>query len=537
MNSVIAIELNNVVSEYVRTHTLTGNPNLDQRIVLICISFLTTYIAVVMAFGKTWFTDKVMPLFNRNKPKDYFSFLPKNRVARIEAGDSNISGNSLYTIISQHLLLSPDKVESKWSVWSGSINSKKEVSLTANTYVGSSKWIMSGDLADMPFQKTILKEDEVYMSKYFYTRFNNRRMKMEYYKTHGNSSQKLYVLIEKTSDEEEDVIRTFASDYFCKLKKEYDARRKVVVCEDVKLYEIRNGEWTKTATLPKKLNSTIVGDTCRNIFSDVHLFEHKIKDVYTSLDIPYKRGYLLYGPPGTGKTSSVRSVASHSKKSIYKITFREKGLGDDEYIALLSKTEEDSIVLFEDVDPLLLQEGGFIEKSTSIEPKKGKGNITENSSGSEDGSKNENGNENKEKKKGKKVTTSVRVSYSTLLDALDGINGNLGRMTFITTNHPDKMGSALLRPGRIDRKFKMDYTSNDEIHEYFQMFYKFFDLDVDTIKEQAALFITNLRNHKRGNKLTFAQLQQFLVQYLEDIEKAVENTHLIYENEEFERYV
>ena len=99
------------------------------------------------------------------------------------------------------------------------------------------------------------------------------------------------------------------------------------------------------------------------------------------------------------------------------------------------------------------------------------------------------------------------------------------------------MGSALLRPGRIDRKFKMDYTSNDEIHEYFQTFYKFFDLDVDTIKEQAALFITNLRNHKRGNKLTFAQLQQFLVQYLEDIEKAVENTHLIYENEEFERYV
>lgn len=37
----------------------------------------------------------------------------------------------------------------------------------------------------------------------------------------------------------------------------------------------------------------------------------------------------------------------------------------------------------------------------------------------------------------------------------------------ITTNHPDKIGKALARKGRLDLKIYFGYASNDEIKEYF----------------------------------------------------------------------
>ena len=42
------------------------------------------------------------------------------------------------------------------------------------------------------------------------------------------------------------------------------------------------------------------------------------------------------------------------------------------------------------------------------------------------------------------------VSFSGLLNALDGVRSQEGRILFMTTNHKEKLDPALLRPGRCD---------------------------------------------------------------------------------------
>lgn len=43
----------------------------------------------------------------------------------------------------------------------------------------------------------------------------------------------------------------------------------------------------------------------------------------------------------------------------------------------------------------------------------------------------------------------------------------------MTTNHIDRLDPALLRPGRCDRKFLLDYANDQQILDIYQSFYAF----------------------------------------------------------------
>jgi len=43
------------------------------------------------------------------------------------------------------------------------------------------------------------------------------------------------------------------------------------------------------------------------------------------------------------------------------------------------------------------------------------------------------------------------VSFSGLLNAIDGVRSQEGRILFMTTNHKENLDPALLRPGRADK--------------------------------------------------------------------------------------
>lgn len=64
-----------------------------------------------------------------------------------------------------------------------------------------------------------------------------------------------------------------------------------------------------------------------------------------------------------------------------------------------------------------------------------------------------------------------RVSFSGLLNALDGVRSQEGRILFMTTNHREKLDPALLRPGRADVHVKLDYASYQQIVRLFLRFY------------------------------------------------------------------
>jgi ATP-dependent 26S proteasome regulatory subunit len=57
------------------------------------------------------------------------------------------------------------------------------------------------------------------------------------------------------------------------------------------------------------------------------------------------------------------------------------------------------------------------------------------------------------------------------LNVIDGIVDTPGRMLVMTTNHPEKLDPALIRPGRVNMKICLGYMQSKEIIEMVT-FYK-----------------------------------------------------------------
>jgi len=93
-----------------------------------------------------------------------------------------------------------------------------------------------------------------------------------------------------------------------------------------------------------------------------------------------------------------------------------------------------------------------------------------------------------------------RVSLSCLLNVLDGVASQEGRVLFMTTNHVERLDDALIRPGRVDRKIPFGLASKEIIAELFRIVYQHSD-DVtdkevlvrdDVIEQQAVEFASKV---------------------------------------------
>ncbi|CAE8612404.1 unnamed protein product [Polarella glacialis] len=65
-----------------------------------------------------------------------------------------------------------------------------------------------------------------------------------------------------------------------------------------------------------------------------------------------------------------------------------------------------------------------------------------------------------------------KLNLAGILNTLDGVVDTPGRMLVMTTNHPEKLDPALIRPGRIDKIFNLNYMVGEQsakmIGHYFQ---------------------------------------------------------------------
>lgn len=55
------------------------------------------------------------------------------------------------------------------------------------------------------------------------------------------------------------------------------------------------------------------------------------------------------------------------------------------------------------------------------------------------------------------------VTFSGLLNAIDGVASQEGRLVFFTTNHENRLSKALVRPGRVDVAVKIDLATRDQV--------------------------------------------------------------------------
>lgn len=63
--------------------------------------------------------------------------------------------------------------------------------------------------------------------------------------------------------------------------------------------------------------------------------------------------------------------------------------------------------------------------------------------------------------------TSEKLDLGTLLNLLDGILETPGRIMIMTSNHPETLDPALIRPGRIDLIIKFDKSTKPEVQEIY----------------------------------------------------------------------
>jgi chaperone BCS1 len=71
--------------------------------------------------------------------------------------------------------------------------------------------------------------------------------------------------------------------------------------------------------------------------------------------------------------------------------------------------------------------------------------------------------------------TGANVTYSGLLNALDGVASAEERMIFMTTNHIDRLDDALIRPGRIDMTVNLGNATEWQMERLWDRFYAQYD--------------------------------------------------------------
>jgi len=188
---------------------------------------------------------------------------------------------------------------------------------------------------------------------------------------------------------------------------------------------------------------------------------------YIQNGIPYQLGIFLYGPPGTGKTTLIKGIATYLDKDICFVDnildFSHAALRYNdcvitvEEIDTLGITKRSGLEGDEDSKPLVAQSLSSSEKESP------KLTTTSKSSG-----KKEDEEDSLEKVYGK-------LALGKILNSLDGVISNHGRIMIITSNKADDLDPALMRPGRIDLKLEIGFLDIETFKETINKFFPDFD--------------------------------------------------------------
>lgn len=179
----------------------------------------------------------------------------------------------------------------------------------------------------------------------------------------------------------------------------------------------------------------VTKDTPTVVFADVAGVEEAVEELeeikeflahpqkFRAMGAKIPKGILLYGPPGTGKTLLARAVAGEADVPFYAISgsdFVEMfvGVGASRVRDLFDQAKQNApaIVFIDEIDAVGRHRGAGLGG----------------------------GHDEREQ------------TLNALLVELDGFDPNTGVIVIASTNRPDILDPALLRPGRFDRQVVVD---------------------------------------------------------------------------------
>ena len=109
--------------------------------------------------------------------------------------------------------------------------------------------------------------------------------------------------------------------------------------------------------------------------------------------------------------------------------------------------------------------------------------------------------------------SSTTVSFSGLLNAIDGIAAQEGKIFFMTTNHIERLDPALIRPGRCDILLEVKRASKLQLQKMFLRFFP--GEDENSIK---------FMNRLPADEFSMAQLQGHFLEFSHSSALCIENT-------------
>lgn len=281
--------------------------------------------------------------------------------------------------------------------------------------------------------------------------------------------------------------------------------------------------WTRFSARPSRDMSTVIFDkkAKQELLQDINEYLHPhTRRWYANHGIPYRRGYLFSGAPGTGKTSLTSALAGVFGLDIYVLSLLDPNMNESALMRLMSEVPSRCIVLLEDIDA-----AGLNRPASEPKPRvgrRGKGdkapeaNALSTIPGADQGAQN-----------GGNASAATSVSLSGLLNAIDGVSSQEGRILIMTTNSPESLDKALIRPGRVDMHIAFELPSKIDMQELFLSMYRD---DTAEVAHGSELANTNEEAEKKDDlqlksfankfaesmperKFSLAALQGFLLQY------------------------
>ena len=264
--------------------------------------------------------------------------------------------------------------------------------------------------------------------------------------------------------------------------------------------------------------SNLFGEDIDVIRGRVNFFT-KNKKWYDEKGIPYTLGLLLSGSPGTGKTSTIKCLANETNRHICNIN-----LNND-----MSKTQLENLFFNENiniVNPSTGQQESFCipldQRIYVLEDVDCQSDIVMERALRNDKKEDKDTNNDQQVlnpfnegplTNDKKGEDKHKVDLSFLLNLLDGVLENPGRIVIMTSNFPDTLDSALIRPGRIDVIAKFKNCSNKTVTDMLEFFY---DIKLSEEERERVLRL-------REEIVTPAELSKVMFENFSDHEASIQH--------------
>lgn len=150
---------------------------------------------------------------------------------------------------------------------------------------------------------------------------------------------------------------------------------------------------------------------------------------YRGQGLPYRRSFLFHGTPGSGKTSTIRAIASTFGLVACYLSVTHSSFGNQALADAIASLPDRALMVIEDVDTLFSADRSATGAAGAL-------------------------------------------TFSGLLNCLDGLTAADSVLVVLTTNRGvDELDPALVRGGRVDRRWAFGAPNEAQLAHLFASYY------------------------------------------------------------------